>query len=55
MHSERPRPRIPEGLLAVVLAAGASLAAFLYYFRQDSLLLYGDAVAHLHIARRVVD
>jgi len=39
----------------VALAACASLAALLYYFRQDALLLYGDAVAHLHIARRVVD
>jgi hypothetical protein len=41
--------------VVVLLAACASLAAFLYYFRQDALLLYGDAVAHLHIARRVVD
>ncbi|MGH9492674.1 MAG: hypothetical protein ACRD2K_04160, partial [Terriglobales bacterium] len=55
MPSERPQPRISEGLGIVLLAAAASLAAFLYYFRQESLLLYGDAVAHLHIARRVVD
>ena len=55
MPSERPQPRISEGLGVVLLAAGAALAALLYYFRQESLLLYGDAVAHLHIARRVVD
>ena len=55
MPREAPQPRIREGFLVVVLAACASLAAFLYYFRQDALLLYGDAVAHLHIARRVVD
>jgi hypothetical protein len=42
-------------LVVALLAAGASLAALLYFFLQDSLLLYGDAVAHLHIARRVID
>jgi 4-amino-4-deoxy-L-arabinose transferase-like glycosyltransferase len=37
------------------LAAAASLAAFFYYLRQGDLLLYGDAVAHINIARRVFD
>lgn len=55
MPSEAPKPRVSEGLVVVLVAACASLAAFFLYFRQDSLLLYGDAVAHLHIARRVVD
>ncbi len=55
MASPAPQPRISEGFLVAVLAACLSLAAFLYYFRQDALLLYGDAVAHLHIARRVID
>lgn len=55
MPSPAPQPRTSEGFLVVVLAACLSLAAFLYYFQQDALLLYGDAVAHLHIARRVVD
>ncbi len=32
-----------------------SVAALLYYYAQQQLLLYGDAVAHLNIARRVVD
>src|SRR5581483_10607094 len=32
-----------------------SLFSFLYYLRQGELLLYGDAVAHLNIARRVFD
>ena len=33
----------------------ASVCSFLYFWRQDALLLYGDAVAHLNIARRVFD
>jgi hypothetical protein len=28
---------------------------FFYYFRHSDLLLYGDAVAHINIARRVFD
>ena len=55
MPSQASKPRVSEGLLVVALAACAALAAFLYYFQRDALLLYGDAVAHLHIARRVVD
>ena len=38
-----------------LLLAGLSVAALLYYYVHDQLLLYGDAVAHLNIARRVVD
>jgi hypothetical protein len=33
----------------------ASLFSFLYYFKHNDLLLYGDAVAHINIARRVFD
>ena len=41
---------------SVVLAASAlSLLFFLYYFRRGEILLYGDAVAHINIARRVFD
>ena len=29
--------------------------SFLYYFQRGDVLLYGDAVAHLNIARRVFD
>src|SRR6202163_248844 len=32
-----------------------SLFSFLYYLQQSDLLLYGDAVAHMNIARRVFD
>jgi hypothetical protein len=37
------------------LAALASICSFLYYLRRGDLLLYGDAVAHINIARRVFD
>jgi hypothetical protein len=32
-----------------------SIAALLFYYAHQQLLLYGDAVAHINIARRVVD
>ena len=32
-----------------------SAAALVFYFRHNALLLYGDAVAHINIARRVFD
>ncbi len=36
-------------------ACVASLACFYWFFWQGELLLYGDAVAHINIARRVFD
>jgi len=44
-----------ETTLVSQLAAAASLLSFLFYFRHGELLLYGDAVAHINIARRVID
>jgi hypothetical protein len=44
-----------EITLVSQLAAAASLLSFLFYFRHGDLLLYGDAVAHINIARRVID
>jgi hypothetical protein len=44
-----------EITLVCQLAAAASLLSFLFYFRHGDLLLYGDAVAHINIARRVID
>ena len=44
-----------ETTLVSQLAAAASLLSFLFYFRHGDLLLYGDAVAHINIARRVID
>jgi hypothetical protein len=37
------------------LTACLSVISFIVYFRQDAVLLYGDAVAHINIARRVFD
>ncbi len=37
------------------VAVLVSLFSFLYYFHRGDLLLYGDAVAHINIARRVFD
>ncbi|HZQ68963.1 MAG TPA: hypothetical protein VFA68_10630 [Terriglobales bacterium] len=44
-----------ESLLAGQIAACISILSFLYYLRNDALLMYGDAVAHMNIARRVID
>ena len=37
------------------LAIFVSVFSFFYYYRNGDLLLYGDAVAHINIARRVFD
>jgi hypothetical protein len=37
------------------ISALVSLFSFFYYFRHGDILLYGDAVAHINIARRVFD
>ncbi len=37
------------------VAALVSLFSFIYYFQHNTLLFYGDAVAHINIARRVFD
>src|SRR5450755_2105700 len=44
-----------ETLLVTQLAAGISILSFMIYLRHGHLLLYGDAVAHINIARRVFD
>jgi hypothetical protein len=38
-----------------LVAAILSVSAFLWYFTQNEVLLYGDAVAHINIGRRVFD
>ena len=54
---KNPKPTSAENELFLVgqLAAAISIASFFYYLRKDDLLLYGDAVAHINIARRVFD
>jgi hypothetical protein len=44
-----------EWLLVLVSCAAASVAAVVWSWRHGAMLNYGDAVAHLHIARRVFD
>lgn len=41
--------------LITILASALSLIAFLIYFRRGDLLLYGDAVAHINLSRRIFD
>ena len=44
-----------EVRLLALLAVCVSVFSFLYYFQRGDVLLYGDAVAHINIARRVFD
>jgi len=44
-----------ETALVAQLAACVSFISFAYYFQHSDLLLYGDAVAHINIARRLFD
>src|SRR5881394_95005 len=52
---KKPNTSGSEILMVGQIAAMVSIAAFFYYLRHDELLLYGDAVAHINIARRVID
>ncbi len=45
----------PWLIAAFVVACIASSASCWYFFQQHQLLLYGDAISHLRIARRVFD
>src|ERR1700704_6137423 len=44
-----------EVRLLLWLATCVSVIAFLFYFQRSEVLLYGDAIAHINIARRVFD
>src|SRR5437868_13995175 len=44
-----------EMRLLTTVAALVSLASFIFYLQHNCILLYGDAVAHINIARRVFD
>ena len=44
-----------DARLVSLMTLCASLAAWLVYGQRGELLLYGDAVAHIGIARRVID
>src|SRR3984957_9083268 len=55
MKVQPVRRRDRETALVAQLAACVSFISFAYYFQHGDLLLYGDAVAHINIARRVFD
>jgi len=50
-----PSTRSHDSVHVGALAAAVSLAFFRNFYMQGTILLYGDAVAHIHIARRVFD
>jgi hypothetical protein len=56
MKNAPPRSRWDsEVRLLAWLATCVSVFSFLFYFQRGDVLLYGDAVAHINIARRVFD
>ena len=44
-----------EGWAVLLFCTAASAIAIVWSWRHDAMLNYGDAIAHLHIARRVLD
>jgi hypothetical protein len=48
-------PAQRDYLLLAAIAAAISVGALIFYYHQGAILLYGDAVAHINIARRVFD
>jgi hypothetical protein len=54
-QSAPPTPGASDLNLLAWLATCVSVFAFLFYYRQGETLLYGDAIAHINIARRVFD
>ena len=57
MPAEEPQSgrSTSDYLLVSLLTATIGLLALVWYYRQNAILLYGDAVAHINIARRVFD
>ena len=47
--------RIGAPLTVLALAIGAAIAASIWSFQTHSMLIYGDARAHLNVARHVTD
>jgi len=53
--SGQPQPGREELLLVAVCALAASAGAVWWSWAHSAFLLYGDAEAHIHIARRLID
>ncbi|MFB3812783.1 MAG: hypothetical protein ACE14L_01630 [Terriglobales bacterium] len=47
--------RVRDAFYLGLLAACISVAALFFFFLRGEILLYGDATAHIHIARRIFD
>lgn len=47
--------KVSPVLAVAIIAAILSVLAFLYFFANDMTNVYGDGVAHVNIARKVVD
>jgi hypothetical protein len=54
-QSAPPTPGASDLNLLAWLATCVSVVGVLFYYRQGETLLYGDAIAHINIARRVFD
>ncbi len=54
-HSSGANPLREESQLVMAVATLLATASLVYCGGHSLLLLYGDAVAHLHIARRIFD
>lgn len=50
-----PGPNIRPAVAVAIIATILSLSAFLYFFANGMTNVYGDGVAHVNIARKVVD
>ena len=55
LHREAARSLAQERSIVRLLALIVAMCSLGYYASHGYLLLYGDAVAHLHIARRIFD
>jgi hypothetical protein len=53
--AEHQSGRNAEVTIVSALALLLSFAAFVWFYHRGDILLYGDAVAHLNIARRLID
>ena len=54
-YDQRARFSHGDDLILGMVAALISVMAYTYFFRHNETLLYGDATAHINIARRLFD
>lgn len=55
MALEQRYSRQRKDAVFTLILGGISIGALLWYYAHQEILLYGDAVAHINIARRVLD